>query len=355
MSEYLPNPVKPSEFEEIVKYDSSTSICDRIINTFIRFPQLVNKWVSWAFDSTGKISRDFAYAMAMKIAPGSSSLPGTPTDLKISSKYQLITFSWAYVSNATEYVVARSINNVVWEEFSNFATTNLYFTDNTVTDGTTYYYKVKGRNSVGDGDYSVVRNATAYDAGTWRVFNYVSGTEFQTFSVPATADTVVIECWAGGGHGAHSPGISVGPAGGGGGGYACTTIGSENGNNPYQSKDLTVVVGGPASDSSVSIITGGSRVVLCSSKAGQPGDALNGGPGGTGDVGSTKTTGFAGGNGGATTPALGGKPGNWNASGTNWISPFGIGGSGSAIVDQTSTAHYGNPGFILIKVTLKST
>lgn len=90
--------------------------------------------------------------------PGEPTLPAAPTGVKASAGNGQVELSWSNVRGVSEYVVKRATvaggpYTVVGE------TTGTTYTDHGVVNGTTYYYVVVARNSVGDSPNSVQVNA----------------------------------------------------------------------------------------------------------------------------------------------------------------------------------------------------
>ncbi len=85
------------------------------------------------------------------------SKPAPPTNVRVQNYGSVnvpnVSVSWSASSGATSYTVYRSTSaNGSYSQISK--TSNTYATDNNVTLGKTYYYKVKASNSAGTSDYS---------------------------------------------------------------------------------------------------------------------------------------------------------------------------------------------------------
>ncbi|WP_068966886.1 fibronectin type III domain-containing protein, partial [Desulfosporosinus sp. BG] len=73
-----------------------------------------------------------------------------------------INLAWDSVSDATSYYIYRATSSYgTYSKVDTVTTTN--YTDNDLSDDTTYYYKVKAVNSSGTSDYSSVVHATTSD------------------------------------------------------------------------------------------------------------------------------------------------------------------------------------------------
>lgn len=97
---------------------------------------------------------------------GSTSKPSAPSGLSAywdgPASYPYVVLSWNSVSNATSYLVYRSTSaNGSYSKIgdSNYSS----YSDNNVSIGKTYYYKVKASNSAGQSDYSNYVSVTLED------------------------------------------------------------------------------------------------------------------------------------------------------------------------------------------------
>lgn len=97
---------------------------------------------------------------------GSTSKPSAPSGLSAywdgPTSYPYVVLSWSSVSNATSYLVYRSTSaNGSYSKIgdSNYSS----YSDNNVSIGKTYYYKVKASNSAGQSDYSNYISVTLED------------------------------------------------------------------------------------------------------------------------------------------------------------------------------------------------
>jgi len=87
--------------------------------------------------------------------------PSAPTELAAVAGDAIVTLTWAASTGATSYSIYRG--TAAGEESATPVAENvtaLNYTDNDVTNGTAYYYKVKANNSVGVSDYSAEASAT---------------------------------------------------------------------------------------------------------------------------------------------------------------------------------------------------
>lgn len=83
----------------------------------------------------------------------STTKPSTPTGLTATANQSYIDLSWNSVSSASKYNVYRSTS--AYGSFSLIkSTTSTSFTDNSVSSGTTYYYKVSAENGYGESSLS---------------------------------------------------------------------------------------------------------------------------------------------------------------------------------------------------------
>ena len=110
---------------------------------------------------------DGSYSLGTQVTTGSlPGAPGTPNFTNISGS--TLTVNWAAGSGATSYKVERSPSGC--GSFVQIASgiTDLFYNDTGRTFSTTYCYKVRGTNSVGDGLYSSNNSVTtaSSDEGT---------------------------------------------------------------------------------------------------------------------------------------------------------------------------------------------
>ena len=291
---------------------------------------------STASSSTGTFQTDATTPAATALSDVTSFAVGTPvTDATLD-------LSWAAVTNRTRYQVDRATNS----GFTTGVTLGVYtgtgtsFSDSGLTNGTTYYYRIK---AIGTTRYKDSANyATANGLATHFVTTVtLPGTPGTTasFTVPAGVTSLAIECWGAGGSGGGSnlphSGANAGAGGGGGGGA-------------YSKKNTLAV--SPGDVISYRVGAGGAAITQPASNVA---NSANGNAGGdswfksTADVlakgGSagaygpgTSFTGGVGGNGGAAASGVGdtkysgGKGGTgyyvWNLSPTD---PRGAGGGGA--------------------------
>ena len=95
---------------------------------------------------------------------GDETKPKTPSGLSASATSSCIELTWNSVSGATSYNVYRSTS--ASGTYSNIkSTTSAYYTDCSVTAGTTYYYKVSAKNSAGESAQSSYTSAKVTSGG----------------------------------------------------------------------------------------------------------------------------------------------------------------------------------------------
>jgi len=113
---------------------------------------------------------------------GSPAVPAAPANLTAAAGSAQVAISWNGSSGATSYNVYRG-TAAGGESSTAIATgvTTLSFTNTGLTNGTTYYYKVKAVNSSGSSGYSNEASATPTAAvnlvanGTYTIVNRMSG------------------------------------------------------------------------------------------------------------------------------------------------------------------------------------
>lgn len=95
---------------------------------------------------------------------GTTTKPNTPSNVTANAGSSSIVVSWNAVSGADSYNVYRSTS--VYDTPSLCTTvSNTTYTDNNVTAGTTYYYRVTAQNNEGESDYSDIASATISSGG----------------------------------------------------------------------------------------------------------------------------------------------------------------------------------------------
>ena len=111
---------------------------------------------------------NIAYAKYADNASGGQTVqkPGAPTGLSAywdgPAAYPYVILSWNSVSNATSYSIFRATSASGY--YSKIGDSNSYtYSDNDVSIGKTYYYKVKAANSAGTSDYSSYTSVTLED------------------------------------------------------------------------------------------------------------------------------------------------------------------------------------------------
>jgi len=107
----------------------------------------------------------FGFALALHLGcssddGGSIPNPDPPTGIVTSiNSTNSITIGWGSVSGSTGYYIYRSTTTVGPYERIGSSTSTSY-TDNNLSDGTTYYYRISGYNNGGEGSQSYYINAT---------------------------------------------------------------------------------------------------------------------------------------------------------------------------------------------------
>ena len=95
---------------------------------------------------------------------GSTTKPSTPSGLNASASSSCIDLTWNSASGASSYNVYRSTSaSGTYSYLSN--TYSTYYTDCSVSSGTTYYYKVSAENSAGESDKSSYASAKVSSGG----------------------------------------------------------------------------------------------------------------------------------------------------------------------------------------------
>jgi hypothetical protein len=95
------------------------------------------------------------------------SAPAAPSNLTatVISTNQ-VNLAWTNnASNATGEVVQRSLNGSSWNNLATLSATATSYSDNSVSKGKTYYYRVYAYNSLGDSTYSNVAKVTISSTG----------------------------------------------------------------------------------------------------------------------------------------------------------------------------------------------
>lgn len=82
--------------------------------------------------------------------------PGTPTNFVVQTANRKNLVSWDQTTGATSYVLQRSLDNITFATIVTLTGSPLAnsYTDESVTVGTQYYYKVLAANSDGDSPYT---------------------------------------------------------------------------------------------------------------------------------------------------------------------------------------------------------
>lgn len=94
-----------------------------------------------------------------------SALPGTPSSPRAASASRTqVILDWTSASNSASHKVERSLNGV--DGWSQIAISGSPYVDESLTGGTTYYYRIRGSNYNGDGPYASVVSTTT-DSVDW--------------------------------------------------------------------------------------------------------------------------------------------------------------------------------------------
>lgn len=100
-------------------------------------------------------------------ATGDVGLPGAPTGLSASAGYGQVALNWTAPTNTgggaiTGYKVYRGTTSNPTALVQTLGSTTLSWTNSSLADSTTYYFRVAATNSAGDGAYSAQASATTY-------------------------------------------------------------------------------------------------------------------------------------------------------------------------------------------------
>lgn len=113
----------------------------------------------WAKNNSGEYSTSVT---ATETTTADSTVPASPTNVSANAiSSSEITVSWDVVENTTEYIVERAIAlSGPYAFLSTVNSNQTYYTDNSLTPSTSYYYRVLARNTYGDSVVSSPATAT---------------------------------------------------------------------------------------------------------------------------------------------------------------------------------------------------
>jgi hypothetical protein len=150
-----------------------------------------SRYGSWGLtDDVNNPDRNYKYAAVREIVgTGTTTVPAAPTGLTATAGNGTVTLSWSPASGATGYRVKRSTTSGT--SYTLIASPGVTsYSDNTVTNGTTYYYVVSAVNGVGEGANSAQASATPSAASTVtvtrEVWSNVTGTAVSAIPVTTT-------------------------------------------------------------------------------------------------------------------------------------------------------------------------
>jgi hypothetical protein len=95
--------------------------------------------------------------------------PATVTGLSAVAGNKQVALSWTAVNNATTYTITYATDDLFTTGTGNLTTSSTGYTFTDLSNGTTYYYKVRAENSAGQSDYSAVVNATPDLESGWNI------------------------------------------------------------------------------------------------------------------------------------------------------------------------------------------
>lgn len=106
------------------------------------------------------VSIDFNKALVYSSEAGTYPYPAAPTNIVVkNTTASKVVLDWSDVYTAQSYIVYRTTDENQWSELATGVTSSAYI-DTTVTDGTTYYYKVSAVNATGEGSASTSVSTT---------------------------------------------------------------------------------------------------------------------------------------------------------------------------------------------------
>lgn len=95
---------------------------------------------------------------------GGGNPPAAPS-LSLAANQSSIDLSWSNVSNETGYKVFKSTDNVTYTQLTSVGANVITYTDNAVSNGTTYYYYVMAFNGDGDSNASNIVSGSPTGSG----------------------------------------------------------------------------------------------------------------------------------------------------------------------------------------------
>jgi aryl-phospho-beta-D-glucosidase BglC (GH1 family) len=102
--------------------------------------------------------------------------PSTPTGVVATPGNQQVSLSWSPSTGATSYNIYRSLSSGAQGSTANATVAGTSFVDSSLTNGTTYYYRVTAVNSVGESTRSIEVSATPTAGPTPTIPTGVSAT-----------------------------------------------------------------------------------------------------------------------------------------------------------------------------------
>ncbi|MFA5795455.1 MAG: DUF2341 domain-containing protein [Candidatus Brocadiia bacterium] len=310
------------------------------------------------------------------VEPTRTSLPNAVSGLITTTVYSSsISLQWADNDNETGFEIWRSTDGISYNLIVTLGHNVISYTDNSAHSATSYVYKVRAYNGIGNSDYSDLVYETAFAMyATGGTITYASGYKIHTYTsagtfLPTSIGNVEVYIWGGGGSGGTVGGWLYGAPGGAGGAaqgmlsaisgatYNIVVGGGGVVNSPVGAG--AAGGGGEASNNNSSNVYagggGGYSGVFKSSVSQANACIIAGGGGGGGS--SRAGTGNAGGAGGGESgehgfspydgkAAYGGNPGTQSSFGANASSdsPNGGGGQGALQGGVTRTNSYGGGG-----------
>jgi methenyltetrahydromethanopterin cyclohydrolase len=306
------------------------------------FHETTSAVATWAGGSVGVTANSAWSSWSLEVrseaTPGE---PGTPVYTNVNTT--TLTVNWAPAStggSAGTYRVERA-PDVAGSPgaFTQIGTTtNTFYNDTGLTAGTTYWYRVRSQNYMGNGPYSVASSVFT-SAAPPIVVDWRTATDTATWTVPAGVTSITVKTWgAGGGGGAG--GLNRPGGTGGGGAFAQTTLSVTPGETLLirvggGGDGGTVASGGPNRSGSGG--GGGGFTGVFRTSVSQVNALIVVGAGGGGGGGDTEASSPNGGAGGAGGPPDGstGSNGSENVTGGTGgtQSAGGAGGSGGGGTD----------------------
>lgn len=323
---------KPSESEALIPA-ANTPICPKVIQNFIRVPELLDRLVGSIWNEDGSVTDEFKASVGLAVGGLAAPTNVAATDGTSTSS---VTITWSPSTGASSYQVWRNTvddSSTATQVGSPSAAT---LEDNSVVQGTVYWYWVKAVNAGGTSAFST--SNSGYAANTPSSPILFGST--QSWIVPAGVTTIAVDIWGGGGGGGGIwRAFSIGTVYGGGGGgsgekRALTGLAVTPGETLNLIVESTPAAAGEAGkdgsnggDSSI----GRSGAVLAYARGGGGGgrggsSAGAGGVGGNGGTGGTGTNGNTGAAGTVNTGGAGGAA----------VDSYGGGGAGAGLSDGSA-------------------